>query len=97
MHHTIEYLLFPDALGLDLMGPLEVFNTATAILERQGKTDGGYRARFVAADKGPVRRSCADGQWCPGGGGHAQLRGGAGAGYGFGAGVLHRHNDGHGR
>jgi transcriptional regulator GlxA family with amidase domain len=57
MHHTIEYLLFPDALGLDIIGPLEVFNTATAILERQGKTDGGYRARFVAADKGPVSLS----------------------------------------
>jgi transcriptional regulator GlxA family with amidase domain len=54
MHHTIEYLLFPDALGLDITGPLEVFNTAAAVLERQGKMDVGYRARFVAADKGPV-------------------------------------------
>jgi transcriptional regulator GlxA family with amidase domain len=57
MRHTIEYLLFPDALGLDITGPLEVFNTATAVLEHQGKTDGGYQARFVAADKGPVSLS----------------------------------------
>jgi transcriptional regulator GlxA family with amidase domain len=57
MHHTIEYLLFPDALGLDITGPLEVFNTATTVLERQGNTNGGYRARFVAADKGPVSLS----------------------------------------
>jgi transcriptional regulator GlxA family with amidase domain len=57
MHHTIEYLLFPDTLGLDITGPLEVFNTATAVLKRQGNTDGGYRARFVAANKGPVALS----------------------------------------
>lgn len=57
MQYTIEYLLFPDALGLDITGPLEVFNTASAVLERQGKTEYGYRNRFVAAQKGPVALS----------------------------------------
>ncbi len=54
MQSTIDFLLFPDALGLDVTGPLEVFNTATAVLEKRGKQHCGYRARFVAARKGPV-------------------------------------------
>ena len=57
MQHTIDYLLFPDALGLDITGPLEVFNTATGVLGRRGKTEDGYRARFVAAKPGRVRLS----------------------------------------
>jgi transcriptional regulator GlxA family with amidase domain len=57
MQYTIEYLLFPDALGLDITGPLEVFNSTTAVLEGQGKTGYGYRNRFVAAKKGPVSLS----------------------------------------
>jgi len=55
MNHTIEFVLFPDALGLDITGPLEVFNTATAIIEQEGKNAGGYITTFVAARKGPVR------------------------------------------
>jgi transcriptional regulator GlxA family with amidase domain len=54
MQSTIDFLLFPDALGLDVTGPLEVFNTAAAVLERRGKQHCGYRARFVAARNGPV-------------------------------------------
>ena len=54
MQHTIDHLLFPYALGLDITGPLEVFNSASKILKRQGKSGGGYLARFVAGNKGPV-------------------------------------------
>lgn len=57
MSHLIDFVLFPNALGLDIMGPLEVFNTATEILRLRGDTDAGYRTRFVAAEKGPLRLS----------------------------------------
>ncbi len=55
MGHTIEYVLFPGALGLDITGPLEVFNTASEIT--RSKKHKAYSARFVAAEKGPVRLS----------------------------------------
>lgn len=57
MRHTVEFVVFPDALGLDITGPLEVFNTASRVIEQKRKDDSGYRARFAAADKGPVRLS----------------------------------------
>ena len=45
-------------MGLDITGPLEVFQTATEILnhDRPGGEDG-YEARFVGMKKGPVRLS----------------------------------------
>lgn len=55
MSHTIEFVIFPDAMGLDIMGPLEVFNTATLLLAQQTELGSGYKMRFVAASKGPVR------------------------------------------
>lgn len=57
MRHTIEIVVFPDALGLDFTGPLEVFNTATALMELESQTEAGYTARFVATRKGSVRLS----------------------------------------
>jgi transcriptional regulator GlxA family with amidase domain len=57
MHHTIDFILFPDALGLDITGPLEVFNTATEILKSKNSKKNGYAIRFVAMAKGAVRLS----------------------------------------
>ena len=57
MRQIVEIVVFPDALGLDFTGPLEVFNTATALMELEGQTEAGYTARFVATRKGPVRLS----------------------------------------
>ncbi|MDJ0721175.1 MAG: GlxA family transcriptional regulator [Desulfobacterales bacterium] len=57
MRHTVEFVLFPDAVGLDITGPLEVFNTATVLMERGGQTGAGYMARYTAINKGPVRLS----------------------------------------
>ena len=57
MEHTVEYVLFPGTMGLDVTGPLEVFTTATALLAQQQRPNAGYAARFVAARKGPVRLS----------------------------------------
>ena len=57
MTHTIEFVLFPDALGLDITGPLEVFHTASEIVDQRQGAGHGYRIRFVAADKGPLRLS----------------------------------------
>ena len=57
MDHTIEFLLFPDALGLDITGPLEVFNTASAVNRQNRKGKSAYKFRFVAAKRGAVRLS----------------------------------------
>jgi len=57
MSHIIEFVIFEGALGLDITGPLEVFSTASVIIE-QKKVDGAkYKARFVAENKGIVRLS----------------------------------------
>ena len=57
MSHTIEFVLYPDALGLDITGPLEVFNTASAIVRQRPGNSSGYKTEFAAAEKGPVRLS----------------------------------------
>ncbi|MCP4216196.1 MAG: helix-turn-helix domain-containing protein [bacterium] len=54
LSRTIEFVIFPGALGLDITGPLEVFSTASALA---GKKNAGYTFRFVSANKGPVRLS----------------------------------------
>ncbi len=55
MGHTIEFALYPSAMGLDIFGPLEVFNTATGSLKADQRKSCGYRSRFAAAGKGTVR------------------------------------------
>ncbi|WP_022664523.1 GlxA family transcriptional regulator [Desulfospira joergensenii] len=57
MTHKIEFIVFPDALGLDITGPLEVFHTASQVLERRGKKNSGYQTRFTGIQKGPVALS----------------------------------------
>jgi transcriptional regulator GlxA family with amidase domain len=57
MGHLIDFILFPDALGLDVTGPLEVFNTASAISEHVPGKETKYAFRFVAAESGAVRLS----------------------------------------
>lgn len=47
MKYCVDYLLFEGALGLDITGPLEVFYTATKILERKQQFNKGYSSRFV--------------------------------------------------
>lgn len=51
----IEYFLYPGATGLDIMGPLEVFSTATHLLAQRKEGHKGYTAVFSAAQPGPVR------------------------------------------
>lgn len=57
MSHVIEFILFTDALGLDITGPLEVFNTASLIVEREKKEGPAYAAIFTAPVKGSVTLS----------------------------------------
>ncbi|MCK5147946.1 DJ-1/PfpI family protein [bacterium] len=57
MSQIIEFVIFPGALGLDITGPLEVFHTASAIIEQKRKENTGYKTRFAGANKGPVRLS----------------------------------------
>lgn len=51
----IEFFLYPDALGLDIVGPLDVFTITTEILKASGNGDKGYRSVFSAEKAGPVR------------------------------------------
>ena len=57
MEHLIEFILFPDVLGLDVTGPLEVFHTANRLVREQLKTHKGYHFRYSAMSKGPLRFS----------------------------------------
>jgi transcriptional regulator GlxA family with amidase domain len=51
----IEFFLYPGATGLDIMGPLDVFSTATQILKQRQRGHEGYRTVFSAHQPGPVR------------------------------------------
>lgn len=52
---SVEFFLYPDALGLDIIGPLDVFSTATEILRQNGDTNKGYRALFSAEKPGLIK------------------------------------------
>lgn len=51
---TIEIFLFADALALDIAGPLEVFNTASKLLEKQCRGGRAYNLVFSAAKCGLI-------------------------------------------
>lgn len=50
MTHTIDFVIFEGALGLDVTGPLDVFHTANLIMERTSKLKK-YELRFVTGAK----------------------------------------------
>lgn len=50
-------LCYPDVQVLDVVGPVEVFNTATRLLEAEGRADAGYTTEMVAPRRGPVATS----------------------------------------
>lgn len=54
MVRTVEFFLFDGALGLDITGPLEVFSTASNLLEKRGRADTAYLPVFAAAKRGMV-------------------------------------------
>jgi transcriptional regulator GlxA family with amidase domain len=55
MKKIVEFVLYPDALGLDINGPLDVFTIATEALARTGKKGEGYEPLFSAKQPGPLR------------------------------------------
>lgn len=57
MNLTIEFVIYPGTLGLDITGPLEVFHTASSVVSNKSYEKQGYRTRFVAVEKGPIRLS----------------------------------------
>jgi transcriptional regulator GlxA family with amidase domain len=57
MTRIVEFFLHPNALSLDISGPLEVFEGASEMLRRRNKAGEGYRAVFSAAQPGAVRLS----------------------------------------
>ena len=57
MVRTVEFILYPGVLGLDVTGPLEVFHTATRIVKRTTGGNDGYEFYFSASRKGPVLTS----------------------------------------
>lgn len=57
MKQRVVFFLYPGMVSLDLSGPLEVFATATDLLERNNKGGQGYAPVFAACAPGPVRTS----------------------------------------
>ena len=51
----VEFFLYADALGLDIIGPLDVFTIATECLAHAGASGQGYQTFFSADQAGPVR------------------------------------------
>lgn len=51
----VEYFIYPGVIGLDLMGPLEVFSVTTEIFNHNGQGHLGYEAVFSGDRPGPVR------------------------------------------
>ena len=52
MLYSIDFIIYPEALGLDISGPLEVFNVASRFLTHLGRSGSGYKIRFAALKKG---------------------------------------------
>jgi transcriptional regulator GlxA family with amidase domain len=50
----VEFLLYANALGLDIMGPLDVFTLAAECLADSGSCGQGYETFFAGEKKGPV-------------------------------------------
>ena len=51
---TVEFFLYDNADGLDIMGPLEVFTIATQLFERKNISNKGYRVIFSADRAGQI-------------------------------------------
>lgn len=58
MKKKVDFILFQGALGLDITGPLEVFNTATYVLQKATNgSNEGYDIRLLSRTSGKVRLS----------------------------------------
>lgn len=57
MSRYVDFFLYRNAVGLDITGPLEVFNAVNFLLRRGdgGKGEQAYQPRFVAEQSGMVR------------------------------------------
>ncbi len=55
MKKIVEFVIYPDALGLDINGPLDVFTISNELLAKSGKIEQGYAPVFSAKEPGPVR------------------------------------------
>ena len=63
MPRRVVLAAFPDAQILDVAGPLEVFATATRLLERDGARAPGYTVELVAARSGRLSTSSGIDLW----------------------------------
>ena len=57
MKKKIDFIIYQNALGLDITGPLEVFNTASLIVQQGAGADAGYDIRFFGPARSKVRLS----------------------------------------
>lgn len=55
MTKYLDIFIYPNAVGLDITGPLEVFNTVTLLLRRDGLEQQAYQPRICAEQVGTVR------------------------------------------
>lgn len=51
---SVTLLGYPGVQALDLVGPFEVFSTATLILASQGSHHDGYEISIASPDGGPA-------------------------------------------
>lgn len=54
MTRSVLIVAYPGMQALDLVGPSEVFTSATIALRAGGRDDDGYAVRVVSVDGGPV-------------------------------------------
>lgn len=55
MTQYVDFFLYNEAVGLDITGPLEVFNTASVLLRERGGDEPAYQPRFWALHRGSIR------------------------------------------
>ncbi len=53
--HTIWFAVYDDIQTLDLAGPMEMFSTATRLIESTGRAGAGYRLRVVHPSATSIR------------------------------------------
>ncbi len=55
MARSIDFILYEGAVGLDISGPLEVFNAANILLQKNEGLEDAYSIRFLALEAGKIK------------------------------------------
>ncbi len=55
MTKIVDFVLYDEAVGLDITGPLEVFNAANILLAKYQQEEVAYATRFLSLEPGKVK------------------------------------------